>query len=81
LLLDLLVPAVGAVDGTGLAITFLRAEHIAAPVIDHGAVIEVDIARVVVCGGVVSSALGFAVPVGTADGFTRTHHVLTSHKS
>lgn len=80
-LLDLFIPAVGAVNGSGLVIAVLRAEHIAAPVIDHGAVIEVYIAGVVICGGVLCPALGFAVLIGTADGFTRTHHVLTSRNS
>jgi hypothetical protein len=77
-LLDLLVFAVCAVDGTALVIAVLRAEHIASLVIDHGAVIEVDIARVAVCGGVVCSALCFAVRVGTADGMTGTHDVFTA---
>src|SRR5208337_1610728 len=71
----------GAVDGTGLVIAVLRAEHIAAAVIDHGAVIQVGIARVAVCGRVICSALGIAIPVGTADGSTATHHVLTSRNS
>jgi hypothetical protein len=60
----LLIAAVDAVDKMAFFIALLRAEHISVLVINHSAVIEVDVARIAECGRVVSSAFGFAIPVG-----------------
>jgi hypothetical protein len=71
--LDLLVAALGAIDRIGLNAALPRAENVAIPVIDNCTLIEVDIARIVVCSAMASAAFGSAVPIGAVDRLAITH--------
>jgi hypothetical protein len=72
---DLFVAAVGTVDRMALVIALLRAEHFAIPVIDHYAVIEVDVVRIAISGCVASSTFSLTVAVGAADVVCVSHIV------
>src|SRR5581483_3464599 len=70
---DLIVAAVGAIDRMAFVIALLRAEHIAIQVVDYRSVIEIDIARIAVCGGAHRSAFGLTVPIGAMYVMTGAH--------
>jgi len=70
---DRLVAAVGTIDGMALVIALLGAENISVSLIDHCAVIEFDVFRVVISRCVVDSTFGFAIPVRAVDVFLETH--------